>query len=166
MAQGSGLTAYFSPGGALFRVDNKSVRVQFVGASPSVEVEGIQQLPGLANFLTGEADQWRTGVPLYGGVAYRQLYPGIDMLYGANVRNLKSEFVVAPGADPAQIRMRYLSDGEVRVDERGALVIPLNGQELREQAPTIYQDRWQPGARGRPVRAVGRRHRELRRERL
>ena len=141
MAQGSGLTAYFLPGEALFRADDKSVRVQFVGGSPSVEVEGIKPLPGLANFLTGEADQWRIGVSLYGGLAYRQLYPGIDMLYGANIRNLKSEFVVAPGADPTQIRMQYLSDGEVRVDESGAVVISLNGQELREQAPTIYQDR-------------------------
>ena len=141
MAQGSGLTAFFSPGEALFRVSDKSVRVQFVGANPSVEVEGIKQLPGQANFLTGDADQWRVGVPLYGGVAYRQLYPGIDMLYGANGRNLKSEFVVAAGVDPAQIRVRYLGDGEMRVDQSGALVIPLNGQELREQAPTIYQDR-------------------------
>src|ERR1039457_2602225 len=80
MAQGSGLTAYFSPGEALFRVDDRSVRVQFVGASPSVDVEGIKQLPGQANFLTGDADQWRVGVPLSGGLAYRQLYPGIDSL--------------------------------------------------------------------------------------
>ena len=141
MAQGSRLTAFFSPGEALFRVDDRSVRVQFVGASPSGEVEGTKRLTGLANFLTGEEDHWRIGVSLYGGLAYRQLYPGIDMLYGASGRNLKSEFVVAPGADPGQIRVRYLGAGEVRIDESGALVIPLNGRELREQAPTIYQDR-------------------------
>jgi hypothetical protein len=141
MAQGSGLTAFFSPGEGLFRVGDASVRVQFEGGSLSVEVEGIEPLPGQANFLTGEADQWRLGVPLYGGVRYRQLYPGIDMVYGANGRNLKSEFVVAPGADPAQIRVRYVSSGEVRIGERGELVIPLNGQELREQAPVIFQDR-------------------------
>ncbi len=141
MAQGSGLTAYFSPGEALFRTGDQAVRMRIVGARASGEVEGIDPLPGQANFLKGDAAEWRLGVPLYRGVAYRQLYPGIDMLYGSNGQELKSEFVVAPGADPAQIRLRYESDGQVRIGARGALVIPLNGRELQEHAPTIYQDR-------------------------
>ena len=141
MAQGSGLTAYFSPGEARFRMGKSSVRMQFVDASPSVELQGVEPLPGRANFLTGAEDQWRLDVPLYGAVAYRQLYPGIDMLYGANGRNLKSEFVVAPGADPSRIRVRYPGAGGVCIAEDGALVIVMDGQELREQAPSIYQDR-------------------------
>src|SRR5450432_4276759 len=103
MAHGSGLTAYFLPGEALFKVGNSSVRVRFPGSSHSAEIEGTQQLAGHANFLTGESDQWQVGVPLFGAVGYRQLYPGIDMLYGGKGLNLKSEFVVGPGADPAQI---------------------------------------------------------------
>ncbi|MBZ5624732.1 MAG: SBBP repeat-containing protein, partial [Acidobacteriia bacterium] len=141
MAQGSGLTAYFSPGEALFRVREQSVHMQLVGARPSADVEGLEPLAGEANFLTGEPGQWRVGVPLYRAVAYRQLYPGIDMLYGANGRDFKSEFVVAPGADPTEIRLRYGSDGKVHIDELGELIIPLNGRELLELAPTIYQDR-------------------------
>jgi hypothetical protein len=141
MAKGSGVTAFFSPEEASFRMGNASVRVQFDGANPKVRVEGSKRLPGQANFLTGPAGDWRLNVPLYDGVIYRELYSGIDMVYGSHGRSLKSEFIVAPGADPAQIRMRYMGAGHVRVEENGSLVIPVAGRELREEAPSIYQDR-------------------------
>jgi hypothetical protein len=139
MAKGSGLTAYFLPTEARFRLENASIRVQFDGAA-TARVDGLERLGGKANFLTGAEDAWRRDVPLYGAIAYRELYPGVDMLYGANGRNLKSEFVVAPEADPSQIRLHYLGTGELRIDESGALVIPVEGRELREQAPEIYQN--------------------------
>jgi hypothetical protein len=151
MAKGSGLTAYFSPGEALFRVAGRSVRMQFEQANPSPRVEGMERLPGHANFLIGEPRDWRSDVPLYGTVVYRELYPGIDMFFSGQGRDLKSGFVVAPGADPSRIRLRYAGGDGVRVEESGALVIPVNGQELREQAPSIYQER-----RGERVAVEGR----------
>ena len=153
MAKGSGLTVYFSPGEALFRVAGRSVRMQFEQANPSPRIEGMERLPGHANFLIGAQRNWRPDVPLYGAVAYRELYPGIDMVYGGEGRDLKSEFVVAPGADPSRIRVRYAGAGAggVRVAEDGALAIPVDGRELREQAPSIYQER-----SGRRVAVAGR----------
>src|SRR5690242_13661548 len=151
MVKGSGVTAFFSPREARFRVGDASVRLQFVGANPSVEVAGLEPQPGRANFLVGPQEEWRLGVPLFGAVVYRELYPGIDMVYGGSRRSLKSEFVVAPGADPARIQVRYLGAGELRIDESGALVIPIGGpiggagnherHGLREQAPVVYQER-------------------------
>ncbi|HYW47671.1 MAG TPA: SBBP repeat-containing protein, partial [Bryobacteraceae bacterium] len=145
MAKGSGLTAFFSPEEALFRMGDAFVRVQFAGARPGVEVEGLERQPGEANFLIGPQEEWRLGVPLYGGVVYRELYPGIDMVYGGRRQDLKSEFLVAPGADPARIQLRYVGTDELRIDESGALVIVLGGRnagrELREQAPVLYQQR-------------------------
>jgi hypothetical protein len=84
-------------------------------------------------------------------VAYRALYPGIDMVYGGEGRDLKSEFVVAPGADPSRIRVRYAGAGGVRIEEDGALAIPVDGRELHEQAPSICQER-----RGERVAVEGR----------
>jgi hypothetical protein len=114
--------------------------MQFEKANPSPLIEGIERLPGHANFLIGAPRDWRPDVPLYGAVVYRALYPGIDMVYGGQGRDLKSEFVVAPGADPSRIRVRYDGAGSVRIEEDGALAIPVNGRELREQAPSIYQE--------------------------
>jgi len=141
MAKGSGLTAFFAPGEAWFRMGDAFVRVQFAGARLAAEVEGLERQPGEANFLIGPQEEWRLGVPLYGGVVYRELYPGIDMVYGGRRQDLKSEFIVAPGADPSRIQLRYVGTDEMRIDAGGALVMVVKGRELREQAPVIYQQR-------------------------
>src|SRR5437762_10993209 len=98
MVKGSGLTAFFSPREARFRSGDAFLRVQFEGAAHAVAIEGLQQLAGRANFIIGPEEEWRVGVPLYDGIVYRDLYPGIDMVYGGLRQDLKSEFVVAPGA--------------------------------------------------------------------
>src|SRR5262245_45569881 len=92
MVKGSGVTAFFSPDEARFRMGNASVRLQFMGTNPSVEVTGLDPLPGQAHFLIGPEKEWRLGVSLFGAVLYRELYPGIDMVYGGSRRSLKSEF--------------------------------------------------------------------------
>jgi hypothetical protein len=80
------------------------------------------------------------GLPLYREIVYRDLYPGIDMVYGVAGRGLKSEFRVAAGAHPAAIRVRYSGTGKLSIAEDGSLAIPLGAAPLREEAPTIYQE--------------------------
>jgi hypothetical protein len=139
------MVAYFSPSGILFREGSASVRMRFIGANPEPRMEGAQRLQAEVNYLIGPESEWRIGIPSYTGVAYRELYPGIDMLFGGEGRNLKSVFVVAPEADPATIHVRYEGAGELRLEDDGTLVIPLDGRELRDEAPVIYQE----GASGR-----------------
>jgi hypothetical protein len=141
MSKGSGVTVWFLPGEVRLRGAGGPVRMQFQGANPDAEIEGLEPLPGKANFLNGGPDQWLRGVALFGRVIYRHLYPGIDMIYGGNGRNLKSEFIVAPGADPSLIAVRYLGAGTPKIDAGGALAIPLDGQPLLEEPPRIYQER-------------------------
>lgn len=79
-----------------------------------------------------------TNLPIYGAVTDRQLYPGIDMIYSHASGQLKSEFVVAPGADAGVIQMRY--DGmQAGIDLDGALQLSGPAGELRENAPVLYQ---------------------------
>ncbi|HEY1336331.1 MAG TPA: SBBP repeat-containing protein [Bryobacteraceae bacterium] len=140
VAAGSGLTAWFWAGEVLFSDNGAAMRVEFVGSLAGARIEGLDRMAGRANFFTGPTEQWRRDVPLYGAIVYRALYPGIDMIYGANGRELKSEFVIAPGADPLRIRMRYPGTGEVRIAGDGSLVVPWNGKELRDAPPEIYQE--------------------------
>jgi hypothetical protein len=141
MARAVGLTAYFSPGEALYRVAGKTLRMRFEGAARVARPEAMNRLPGVANFLIGPKDRWLLGQPLYDGVVYRGLYPGVDLIYEASGRNLKSEFVVAPRANPAAIHMRYASGGALRLGKDGSLAIPAGATEFREEAPIVYQER-------------------------
>src|ERR1039457_6580048 len=141
MTKSPGCTAWFLDDGVVLRAAGGTVRMCFEGAATSAALEGRQPLAGRANFLTGEAGAWRLGVPLFGQVSYRNLYPGIDMVFGGSRRDLKSEFLVAPGADPSRISLRYVGAGKLRIEDDGSLWIPVDGAPFREQAPLAYQER-------------------------
>ena len=128
------------------------VRLRFEDANPTPEVTGIERLPGIVNYFIGnDPAKWHTNLPTYGGIAYRQLYPGIDLRYDGTEGVLKGTYIVAPGADPTRIRWRYEGATSVRVDEAtGDLLIDLpsaagaggrdEGHTLTEQAPTAWQE--------------------------
>ena len=51
--------------------------------------------------------EWKAGCPTYARIVYEELWPGIDLVYQGTVNQLKYEFVVKPGVDPGNIRLRY-----------------------------------------------------------
>src|SRR5205085_4391831 len=63
----------------------------------------------------------------------------------------KSEFLVAAGTDPRQIRLEYPDAQSVAVDAQGDLVVRSGTAELHEQAPAAYQE--SKGVR-RPIKAA------------
>ena len=78
------------------------VRMKLVGANPSPRVLGLEELPGKSNYFIGnDPSKWRTHVPHYAKVQYEDVYPGVDLVYYGNQRQLEYDLVVGPGADPA-----------------------------------------------------------------
>ena len=132
------LSAAFTEDSVVYRFGNLQIREQFPGAKPD-DIEGVDQSAGQVNFFQGNSPgEWRTALPMFGGVRYRNLYPGIALVYSGSGEDLKSEFRLEPGADPARIRLRY--SGSVAIEAGGDLVIEDNGAELREKAPEVYQE--------------------------
>jgi hypothetical protein len=154
VAQTPELRAGFADDSAVFQVHGAQLRVHFAGANPEVAVQGLDAMTGRANFLIGDDPAaWHTGVPMYRGIVYRNLYPGIDMNYTGSdpsIHRIKSEFLVAPEAKPSQIRLEYPDADRVFVDAQGDLVVRAGATELREQAPVAYQE---SGGVRHPVRA-------------
>ena len=107
---------------------------------------GLDELPGKSNYFIGnDPAKWRTNVPTYAKVRYENVYPGIDLVYYGNQRQLEYDFVVAPGADPRAIRLAFQSRdregaGALRIDGQGDLVLEAEGSELRLHRPVIYQE--------------------------
>jgi hypothetical protein len=126
------------------------LRMQFTGADPQAEMVGLEQLPGIVNYFIGEdPSKWRTNIPTYQKVGYKDLYPGIDLVYYGNQGQLEYDLVVAPGADLTQIILAFDGTEQIAVDEQGDLVLTLPqssadvGQgetaTLRLHKPVIYQ---------------------------
>src|SRR5216117_4313936 len=83
------------------RGESVALRMSLVGAARKPVVNGLDEQPGKANYFIGkDPAQWRTNVPTYAKVHYSEVYPGIDLVYYGNQRQLEYDFVVAPGADP------------------------------------------------------------------
>ena len=59
------------------------------------------------SYLVGPTDEHHVGVSAYRQLAYREAWSGIDVVYERSERGLKSAYLVAPGADPRQIRLDW-----------------------------------------------------------
>ncbi len=120
------------------------VRLGLAGASPSAGGVGEGRLSGRTSYLVGrDASNWRRDVPAFERVRYTGVYPGVDVVYyGADGGALEYDFVVAPGADPARVRLR-VGGGTgmrgVRLDGGGDLLIATGHGELRQRRPVLYQ---------------------------
>jgi uncharacterized protein (TIGR03437 family) len=109
------------------------------GASHRLQPEGLDPLPGVANYLIGDRSQWHTGVTRYERVRYRDVYPGIDLVYHGGGQGLEYDFALAPGADLRRISWAYHGFDDLRVNEVGDLVLSLAGREIMERRPAAYQ---------------------------
>ena len=117
------------------------LRMQLLGSNSNAVATGLEELPGRSNyFVGGDSKQWRTNVPNYGKVRFTGVYPGIDLLYYGNRRQLEYDFIVAPGADPAAITLGFQGQHGVRIDANGELAIETGVGEIRWHKPVLYQD--------------------------
>ncbi|HEU4769744.1 MAG TPA: SBBP repeat-containing protein, partial [Pyrinomonadaceae bacterium] len=121
-------------------VEGSVLRLKLLGASAAPRVEGKEELPGKVNYFIGnDRNQWRRNISTYRKVHYTDVYPGIDIVYYGNQRELEYDFVVAPGANPKLIKFRVEGAERLRLDRHGNLLLVLKHGEVRLNKPFIYQ---------------------------
>jgi len=117
------------------------LRMKLVGASRTPGVEGTEALSGASNYFIGNnPKRWRTNVPNFGKVRLSSVYPGVDLIYYGNQRQLEYDFVVSPGADPATIQLGFTGARQVKIDSQGDLLLQVDGREVRWRKPVVYQE--------------------------
>jgi hypothetical protein len=97
-----------------------NLKLSFPGANPHPRLVSFDRLDTVVSYFTGsDPDQWRSAVPVWGGVRYLDLYPGVDLVVGAT---LPWRLVVHDGADLSAVCLRV----------EGADAVTLgSGQHLR-----------------------------------
>jgi hypothetical protein len=118
---------------------SRAVHVNLVGSAPSPSIEAVDRLAGVTNFYGGDPSRWRAGVPGYARVAYRGLYPGVDLVFHGQERALEYDFVVAPGADPRAVRLAFDGADSLALDADGDLVVGVGGGAIEQRRPVVYQ---------------------------
>lgn len=118
------------------------VRMKLGNARPDAAKVALEQLPGkVSYFLGNDTSKWHMNLATYAKVKYQDVYPGIDLLYYGTEHELEYDFVVAPGADPGSIRLRFEGADRLQLDERGDLALHTSdGPVLQLHKPIIYQE--------------------------
>jgi hypothetical protein len=139
LTRASGYTLFVTPDEAVFAGRDGSVeRMKLIGTSPKLRFEPLDQQPGISNYFIGnDPSKWQTNVPHYGRVALRGVYSGIDLIFYSKERRLEYDWVVAPGADPKQIRVKWEGLNHLMKNASGDLV--LTGS-LVQKRPVILQE--------------------------
>src|SRR6185295_10756590 len=90
------------------RMTRAVLKMKLLGANNNPRMVGTDQLPGKSNYFIGnDPTKWKTSVRNYGKVKYEDVYPGVDMVYYGNQQELEYDFIVAPGSDARQIKLRF-----------------------------------------------------------
>ncbi len=79
-------------------------------------------------------------MPTYARVEYRDVYPGVNLVYYGNQRQLEYDFVVGAGADPRAIKVAFIGAKRLRTDAQGDLIVQTGTGDLRMHKPLVYQE--------------------------
>jgi hypothetical protein len=116
------------------------LRIEFAGATKPKSISAQELQAGTSNYLLGnDPARWHTRIPNYGRVRYHSIYPGVDLVFYGNGRQLEHDFIVAPGADYSQIALKLDGAQSISVETNGSAKIETAVGELRLSSPTIYQ---------------------------
>ena len=143
LSRGSGYALFLAPGKAVLNLERQSsvdtLRMSLIGANANANAVGLAPQSGVVSYFIGnDPKNWRSGIPTYGKVKYPQIYPGVDLVFYGNQRQLEYDFIVAPGADPSRIAWR-IDGARARVDAEGNLVLSAANGPASFKKPVLYQ---------------------------
>jgi hypothetical protein len=150
--RGADKTIYFAPEGLTLAMSYPArsgsegeskrwvVKLDFLGAREDVKPEGMEKTGANVSYFKGRPEEWKTGLPAYSRIIYRDLWPGIDLVYRGDRDKLKYEFIVHPGADPARIKLAYRGVEDMFLTEEGRLEVKTPAGGIEDDLPVAYQE--------------------------
>jgi len=150
--QGRDKTIYFTKEGLTFvlmkdhegtsgadSVQRWVIKLDFADASKSVRPTGLEESGTVISQFKGSPDRWRAGMRACSRIVYRDLWPGIDLVYSGTFDRMKYEFTVRPGADPSSIGLVYRGAKGLILDRAGRLHVQTPGGGFEDEPPVAFQ---------------------------
>jgi hypothetical protein len=100
-----------------------NIKLSFDGANPHPTLEPFNRLETSVNYFIGnDPDQWKSNVPAWGGVRYKDLYPGIDLEVSSENGQVVQRVVASEGADLSGVKL-HVEGAEEMALEGGQLLL-------------------------------------------
>ncbi|MBZ5665716.1 MAG: choice-of-anchor D domain-containing protein [Acidobacteriia bacterium] len=117
------------------------IQINLTGANQNPKIVGEDLQPGQVNYFIGkDPKKWQTNIATYKQVRYKDVYPGIDLVYYGNQSRVEHDFVIAPGADASQVQFDVKGADRLSIASNGDLSLHKGADEVRLQAPVVYQE--------------------------
>jgi hypothetical protein len=117
-----------------------SIRVSLVGAARHPRVLALDRRPGIVNYLIGRSrSHWHTDIPTFGRVTYRDVYPGIDLIFYGRGGALEYDWLVGPHADAGRIVLQQQGAQSIRLAGNGDVLLATRYGTVRQGAMHLYQ---------------------------
>jgi hypothetical protein len=117
------------------RLETYRMDMLLEGADPDAAVSTEGRSADHTNYYTHDV----LDVHTYTRITYHEVYPGIDWVVYTTDAGLKYDFVVRPGADPEQIKLRFMHHEELRVEADGSLTHGNHLGRFTEAPPVSFQ---------------------------
>jgi Beta-propeller repeat len=116
------------------------VRMRLVGENSSAQITAANQLPGKSNYYLGnDPTKWQTNVSQYARVAYKNIYPGIDLAYYGEQSKLEFDFIIAPESNAVPIDFAFSGAKQLATDASGNLIVSSAAGDVVLHKPVAYQ---------------------------
>jgi len=111
--------------------------MDFEGMNKNIGVKKEIAVQQRFNYYTPE---YENGISpnSYKKVTIENLYDGIDLVYYEREGKMKYDFILNAGADPENIKMKYIGAEKVFVDKNGNVIVTTPLGEIREEKPFTY----------------------------
>jgi hypothetical protein len=117
-----------------------ALKLTFPGSNPDVRIEPFGAVDTTVSYFIGDDPaQWRPDVPVWGGVRYVDLYPGVDLVLGGSDGAWRLE--AASSAITNQVRLQ-VEGSQIASIDRSLLQFDATGDTLSVVAPEasfVYQ---------------------------
>ena len=104
------------------RCQGVNLKLSACDANAAPRIEPFDRLDvDVSYFIGSDSGQWHPAVPVWGGVRYVDLYPGIDLELTSASGQWQQRIIARPGADLGAVRLRVEGADTLAVDAAGRL---------------------------------------------
>lgn len=144
LARGAGFLTFLDGQQAVFvnKATTKPIRLRFLDSQAPLAAAGEDKLAGISNYFIGSDPQkWRTDVPHFRRVRFRNVYEGVDAVFYSDAEGrMEYDFVVHPGGDPSRVQLTWEGVEQMKLSPEGDLVLTTSAGEIIQKQPVVYQE--------------------------